>query len=81
MIIERPKNLDLMINYAQKLSNEFVFVRVDLYEVNNTVYLSELTFSPTNAQMTFKNKEQSLYLGSLLDITKIKLSLYNSFYS
>lgn len=75
--IDKPKNLDLMINYAKKLSNEFVFVRVDLYEVNNTVYLSELTFSPTNAQMTFKNKEQSLYLGSLLDITKIKLSLYN----
>ncbi len=75
--IEKPKNLNLMINYAKQFSKEFVFVRVDLYEVNNTVYLSELTFTPSNALMKFKNKEQSLYLGSLLDITKIKLSLYN----
>ena len=75
--IEKPKNLDLMINYAKKLSKDFVFVRVDLYEVNNTVYLSELTFTPSNTLMKFKNNEQSLYLGSLLDITKIKKSLYN----
>ena len=75
--IEKPKNLNLMINYAKQFSKEFVFVRVDLYEVNNTVYLSELTFTPSNTLNKFKNKEQSLYLGSLLDITKIKLSLYN----
>ena len=77
MTIEKPKNLDLMVNYSKQLSKEFVFVRADFYEINNTVYLSELTFTPSNARMKFKNREQSLYFGSLLDISKIKFELYN----
>ncbi len=78
VIIEKPKHLNLMIEYAKILSNEFVFVRVDLYEINDIVYLSEMTFNPTANQMAFKNKEQSIYLGSLLDITKIKAYLFNN---
>ena len=31
---EKPKNLNLMIEYAKKLSAEFVFVRVDFYDNN-----------------------------------------------
>ena len=76
IIIERPKNLDLMLDYSKKLSNEFVFVRVDFYDINNTVYLGELTFTPTNAWKYFK-KEDRIYLGSILNITKIKPSLFN----
>ena len=76
-INEKPNNLNLMIEYAKKLSNEFVFVRVDFYEINNTVYLSEMTFSPSDNHMKFKNREQSIYLGSLLDISKIRPYLFN----
>ena len=76
--IEKPKNLDLIIDYAKKLSNEFVFVRVDFYEINDTLYLGELTFSPSNIRNSFKNKKQRLYLGSLLDINKIKPFLFNN---
>ena len=79
MIIEKPKNFDLMIDYSKKLSKEFAFVRVDFYEINYTIYLSELTFSPTNALMKFKNMSQSIYIGSLLDISKIKPTLYNKY--
>ena len=50
--INRPKYLYLMSNYSKLLSQEFVFVRVDLYEVNGNVYLGELTFAPLNG---FKN--------------------------
>ena len=75
--IERPKNLELLIKYAEKLSKEFVFVRVDFYEINNKLYLGELTFSPSNNIMPFKNQEQRIYLGNLLDVTKIKSYLYN----
>ena len=67
---EKPKNLKLMIEYAKRLSKEFAFVRVDLYEYNNRVYLGELTFTPSNVRINFKNKNQSLWLGSLLDIQK-----------
>ena len=44
--IEKPIHLNLMINYAKILSKDFVFVRVDFYDINDTVYLSELTFTP-----------------------------------
>ena len=70
--IKKPKNLNLMLDYSKKLSAKFVFVRVDFYEINNKVYLSEMTFSPSNALMKFKNIKQSRYLGSLLDINKIR---------
>ena len=75
--IEKPKNLNLMIEYAKKLSAEFVFVRVDLYDINGTIYLSEMTFSPSDNNMKYKNEEQRIYLGSLLDITKIRPYLFN----
>jgi len=44
-----------MKTYAKKLSEDFDFVRVDFYIHNNTVYLGELTFTPGNAKMQFKN--------------------------
>ena len=77
IFIDKPKNLNLMLYYSKQLSKEFAFVRIDFYEFNNTLYLSEMTFSPSNCRMKFKNKEQSIYLGNLLDISKIKTSLYN----
>ena len=70
--IKKPKNLNLMLDYSTKLSANFAFVRIDFYEINNKVYLSEMTFSPSNCLMKFKNVEQSKYLGSLIDISKIR---------
>lgn len=74
----KPKHLDLMIEYSKKLSAKFCFVRVDLYEVEDIVYLGELTFTSINVYMPYKDRNQSLYLGSLLDLTKINNSLKNS---
>ena len=68
IIIEKPKNLKLMIKYARKLSSSFAFVRVDLYEIKKKVYLGELTFTPSNTIFNTKDYNQSLYLGNMLDI-------------
>ena len=75
--IKKPKNLKLMLKYAKIFSQEFVFVRVDLYEVNNKVYLGKLTFTPTNSFIRWKNKTQSVEIGKLMDVTKIKNYLFN----
>ena len=69
--IKKPKFLNLMLDYSKKLSAKFVFVRIDFYEISNKLYLSEMTFTPSNSLMKFKNENQSRYLGSLMDITKI----------
>lgn len=76
--IEKPKNLDLILKYAEKLSEEFVFVRVDFYEINGKIYLGELTFTPLNNGMPYKDQSQRIYLGNLLNINKIKPYLFNN---
>ena len=77
VIIEKPKNLQLIIDYSKKLSKEFVFVRVDFLEINGILYLGELTFTPLNFNKVFKNETLNKYLGNLLDVTKIKPYLFN----
>jgi hypothetical protein len=44
--LQRPANLDRILEYAKILSKPFPFVRVDFYEVDNTVFFAELTFTP-----------------------------------
>ena len=36
--INKPKNYDQMIEFAELLSKDFPFVRVDFYEVNGNLY-------------------------------------------
>lgn len=63
-----PENFELMKNYAKKLSNDFKFVRVDFYEVNSQVYLSELTFYPAAGYLKYKNPQTNLLLGNMLKL-------------
>jgi len=44
--IARPEHFMQMAGIAKKLSEDFKFVRVDLYELNHKVYFGELTFTP-----------------------------------
>ncbi len=47
IIVEKPHNLDLIFEFAERLSSGFPFVRVDFYEVNRQLYLGEMTFYPS----------------------------------
>lgn len=49
--IDMPKCFEEMKTISRKLSEDFPFVRVDLYDVNGKVYISELTFIPTGGYM------------------------------
>lgn len=44
--LPKPKKLKEMIKIAEKISKEFPFVRVDLYEIDDKIYFGELTFTP-----------------------------------
>ena len=59
----KPKLFKLMKKYAIKLSKDFIFVRVDLYELENEVRLGELTFIPMNSFFYCKNKKHEIELG------------------
>ena len=43
--ISKPKNYADMINVAKKLSEDFDYVRVDLYNLDGKIYFGELTFT------------------------------------
>ena len=70
-VIEKPKNYELMIELAEKLSKNIPFVRVDFYEVNGKVYFGELTFFPGNGLEEFKPEEYDKMLGDYIDLEKV----------
>jgi len=60
---EKPKNLDKMIEYAEKLSKNFEFVRMDFYiDKNDDIYFSEFTFTPNAGTRVFTD-EWEISLG------------------
>lgn len=65
--VPRPVNLEQMLDYARRLSADFVEVRVDFYEVGGRLYFGELTFSTGYGYHTDEFYER---IGSLLDLRK-----------
>ena len=62
-----PKNLDEMTCLAEKLSKDIPFLRVDLYNINGTIYFGELTLYPAAGMGAFTNHEYwDLELGNKL---------------
>ena len=64
--LEMPKNMDKMIELAEKLSAKNSFLRVDFYEVNNKIYFGELTFFPASGFGPFTEEEWDYKLGEYL---------------
>lgn len=60
----KPENLDKMLQIAQILSEDFPFVRVDLYNVDGKIYFGELTFYPWTGYVQFTPDEFDFELGS-----------------
>lgn len=57
-----------MKQYATKIAQDFKFVRVDFYEVNNRIYLGELTFTPGAFIFKYNNPDEETTVGSLLKL-------------
>lgn len=62
--IIKPNNFQEMIVIAEKLAQDFPFVRVDLYNINGRIVLSEMTFIPTGGNMKIEPKEVLKEWGS-----------------
>lgn len=58
-----PDTLEEMLRSAAALSEDFPFVRVDLYSVNGRVYFGELTFYPWSGYVQFQPDEADYLLG------------------
>lgn len=64
-----PKNFAEMMDVAKKLSKDFPFVRVDLYNINGKIYFGELTFYPWSGYVKFSPDSFDEEIGRNFDIS------------
>lgn len=67
-LVEKPENLEQMIEIAEMLSTPFPFCRIDLYNNDNKIKFGEITFYPGGATQQFSNLEADLMVSSWLKI-------------
>lgn len=61
--IAKPENYDQMRKIAAKLSGNFPFVRVDLYNIKGQIVFGETTFFPGSGYMRFSPPDFDYVLG------------------
>jgi hypothetical protein len=67
-VISEPSQFNKMKEYAIDLAKPFKFVRVDFYEINGKIKLSELTFTPAFNCISSINQKGQILLGEQLQI-------------
>ena len=68
--IEKPDNLDKMIEYAEILSMGFPYLRIDLYNVDGEIYLGEITIYHGGGFDVIEPKEYDLFFGNKIHLEK-----------
>ena len=71
VVIPRPKQLKKMLEFAELLSKDDIFVRVDFYSINDDIYFGELTYHPGAGTIDFHPDEYDFKLGEMLKLPKI----------
>lgn len=66
--IPKPDNFDEMVEVATKLSQGFIYVRVDLYSIEKQVYFGELTFFNTGGMKRINIEKLNKQLGDLIKL-------------
>lgn len=65
--IDKPKNLKEMIKIAEELAKDFIYVRVDLYELDDgAIKFGEMTFTPASGFDNWKPKKMNYILGDMI---------------
>lgn len=65
--LSKPLNFEKMVQIAEKLSEDFPHVRVDLYNVAGRIFFGELTFYDGSGYMRFDPDEFDYTLGNMMD--------------
>lgn len=66
--VAKPAALEEMVKLAEKLAEDFDFVRVDLYSLNSGIRFGELTFSPGSGWEKFTPQVMDKELGKLWNL-------------
>lgn len=66
--VEKPEQLEEMLNMSRTLSKGIPFVRVDFYIIGGTVYFGEMTFFPASGYKRFVPDEYDKKFGDLINV-------------
>ena len=66
--VRRPVQLEQMLEIAQALSSEFLYARIDLYEISGRLYFGEITFHHGSGTEIFTPSEWDRKLGDMLKL-------------
>lgn len=70
----KPKNLQKMIELAEKLSEDIPQIRIDFYETNGKIYFGEITFYHFSGFTKFEPEEWDKKLGDMINLRKKKMT-------
>ena len=74
--IQKPDNLQKMIELAEKLSQGFNHVRVDFYRLDDgTIYFGEMTFTSASGSCKWNDEKINKHLGNLIKIPKLAYNI------
>ncbi len=68
-LISKPHNFEEMLKYAEILSGDFPFCRVDFYNVDGKIIFGEITFFHAGGLSKITPHEWELKLGEVIDIS------------
>lgn len=63
---KKPQNYDKMLEIVRTLCKPFMYVRVDLYNLEGQILFGELTFTPDNGLDMWEAKDTDEKIGNLL---------------
>ena len=66
--IKKPSRLEEMKEIASRLSEDFKFLRVDLYQIEDKIYFGELTFTPAGCVFAFMTEKFLDEMGKKLTL-------------
>ena len=69
-VIPKPKTFDRMVQIAEELSSDMIFVRMDFYEIDERVYFGEFTFFPGSGFEEFIPDSYDNLLGSWIKLNE-----------
>jgi hypothetical protein len=69
---EKPAQFEQMESIAQKLSEGLPFLRVDMYCIESTIYVGEMTFYHYGGFIPFRPAEWDGRIGEMLDLSAVK---------
>ncbi|MCF7820263.1 MAG: hypothetical protein K9M44_02210 [Candidatus Pacebacteria bacterium] len=66
----KPKSLQKIIDYSEKLANNLPFVRIDFYILKEKIIFGEMTFSPAGGIQDIFTTEAKKIMGSWIELPK-----------